>query len=296
MLKFIIKVLFFTVVVAALIAPFSFLKPRYVAPIETSRSDVVTQPPTIEAPLHHVKFPDFERINDTKTKKRLFFDFIRPAVVKENQRLRQVRKNIDQIVNQLATGQPLTAAQQSTFDTLIKKYKVNEKATPLKQAYELYNRVDVVPAPLVLVQAANESAWGTSRFAQIGLNFFGIWCYQEGCGMVPRARNEDATHEVEAFSSVDEAVQRYLHNINSHNAYSVFRTIRKQLREQEQPLVPEVLATGLLPYSERGVDYVTELTEMLRHNEQFFVKPEVNTTIAPTVSESPETNLKVEVK
>ena len=42
------------------------------------------------------------------------------------------------------------------------------------------------------MQAANESAWGTSRFARIGLNFFGQWCYSKGCGMVPKRRNTGA--------------------------------------------------------------------------------------------------------
>ena len=136
-------------------------------------------------------------------------------------------------------------------------------------------RVDVIPLPLVLVQAANESAWGTSRFSRIGLNFFGIWCYQQGCGMVPGSRNTGANHEVAAFQSLEEAVTRYFDNINSHNAYRVFRTIRFELRSQEQALNPEILATGLLPYSERGVDYVIDITKMLRQNQHFLLEEEL---------------------
>ena len=71
-------------------------------------------------------------------------------------------------------------------------------------------------------------------------------------------------------SSVKQGVGRYLHNINTHSAYKVFRLIRSQLREQDQPLAPEILATGLTAYSERGADYVLELTEMIRHNRQYF--------------------------
>jgi Bax protein len=127
-----------------------------------------------------------------------------------------------------------------------------------------------VPVPLVLVQAANESAWGTSRFARIGLNYFGIWCYRKGCGMVPNGRTVGAIHEVAAFQSVDKAVASYFKNINTHNAYMIFRTIRAQLRAQNQPLIPKVLATGLIPYSERGVDYVIDINTMLRQNQAFF--------------------------
>ena len=156
---------------------------------------------------------------------------------------------------------------------MLKKYKVRNNYGQLSQIDQLLARIDVVPSSLILVQAANESAWGTSRFARIGLNFFGIWCYKKGCGMVPNGRNDDATHEVQSFKSVDDAVQRYLHNINTNNAYIVFRTIRSQLREQDQPLSPEILATGLLPYSERGAEYVLEITKMIRHNQVYFDAP-----------------------
>lgn len=97
-----------------------------------------------------------------------------------------------------------------------------------------------------------------------------MWCFEKGCGMVPRNRNNGATHEVAAFDSVEEAVTKYLHNINTNTAYKVFRAIRGQLRLQDLPLTPEILATGLLPYSERGTDYVLEISEMIRHNKQYF--------------------------
>ena len=141
-------------------------------------------------------------------------------------------------------------------------------------------RIDIVPTELVLVQAANESAWGTSRFARIGLNFFGLWCYKKGCGMIPNSRTSGLKHEVAAFKDLDYAVSRYLYNINSNAAYHVFRRIRQQLREFKLPLSPEILATGLLPYSERGMDYVTDILAMLRHNARYIRTSTINNTPA----------------
>ena len=134
----------------------------------------------------------------------------------------------------------------------------------------LLNKIDIVPIPLTLVQAANESAWGTSRFSRVGLNFFGIWCFKKGCGMVPNGRDFDADHEVEAFQSVDDAIRRYTFNINTNRAYRVFRKIRKQYRDDNLPLSSEALAEGLTHYSERGDEYVNELIEMIRHNQHYF--------------------------
>jgi len=261
----------------ALIAPFTFFKKPVSEQVEvknlpnkSTEPEAVIKPKVVEKPLHNVKLPDFAAIRDVKQKKQRFFDFIRPAIVKENNKLLANRTKIEHMLEQTSLELPLTAEETSLLKSLAKRYRVNRNYSTLQQIDELLMRVDVVPLPLVMVQAANESAWGTSRFARIGLNFFGIWCYREGCGMVPSGRNTGAKHEVAAFKSVDEAVSRYFYNINTNNAYMVFRTIRAQLRDQDQRLDAEVLATGLLPYSERGADYVLDITDMLRHNQQYF--------------------------
>jgi Bax protein len=41
----------------------------------------------------------------------------------------------------------------------------------------LLSRVDIITTGLVMAQAANESAWGKSRFAVQGNNLFGQRCY-----------------------------------------------------------------------------------------------------------------------
>jgi len=259
-----------------LLAPFTFLKPAKKLeivneqPVSTKVSIKPAVEKIVEQPLHNVQLPDFSAIKDIKTKKQRFFDFMRPAVIRENAKLLAKRAKLDAWLEKISLGLSLTDDELVVLADLAKKYRVNVNASELQQVNELLVRIDIVPAPLVLVQAANESAWGTSRFSRIGLNFFGIWCYRQGCGMVPGGRNTGAKHEVAAFKSLDDAVARYFHNLNSNNAYRVFRTIRFELRSQQQALNPEILATGLLPYSERGVEYVIDISKMLRHNQQYF--------------------------
>lgn len=251
----------------ALLAPFTFMKP----PVDgVTKKDPNVKVIPIEKPLHNVKLPKFAKIKDVKEKKRTFFAFIKPAVEKQNNKILSQRNKLLEIKERYLNDSILTKADKSFLAKLSLKYKSKTQFGVLAQIDKLLLKVDIVPIPLVLAQAANESAWGTSRFARIGLNFFGMWCFEKGCGMVPRSRNEGAFHEVAAFSSVEEAITKYLHNINTNTAYSVFRTIRGQLRLQELPLTPEILATGLLPYSERGTDYVLEITDMIRHNRKYF--------------------------
>jgi len=280
-----IKVSLFLVLVTALVAPFTFLKPasltslnnkKVTAAQQTTNTDAqlkdkrVVKVKPIEKPLHAVVLPNFSKMLDIPTKKQQFFDFIRPAIVKQNQQLLSTRLELEYFLEQITLEIGLTNEEELVLQVLVKQYRVSKKASSLQQIEALLARVDIIPVPLVLVQAANESAWGTSRFSRIGLNFFGIWCYKPKCGMVPSGRNDGAKHEVAAFNSVDAAVSGYFKNINTHNAYYIFRTIRAQLRAHNQPLSPNILATGLLPYSERGADYVVDITDMLRHNQRYF--------------------------
>ena len=242
-IQYIIKSVLLSALAISIIAPFTFMKPeqKFTALIDVKVKDVVKKEPltkkiTVERPLHNVKIPDFSSIRDIKTKKREFFQYIYPAIEEENSKLLILRSEVEIMIEVLFLEENLSEDQQRLLNSLIKNYKVSEKYSLLQQLNELQLRIDIIPIELVLVQAANESAWGTSRFAKIGLNFFGMWCYKKGCGMVPNGRDTGAKHEVAAFNSLDHAVKRYLHNINTNNAYSVLRTIRGQLRAQGQPL------------------------------------------------------------
>jgi len=275
-LSLLLKSLLLMLFIYSLIAPFQQSKidnasSQLTDDSETIKKQLIVKKP--EVPLHKVVLPDFAKIRDVKEKKRQFFNYIKPAIERENNKLLTLRKKVTTIKDLLLLEQAIEPNEDRLLKQLNRKYKIKNNYGQLSQVDQLLARIDVVPSSLILVQAANESAWGTSRFARIGLNFFGIWCYKKGCGMVPNGRNNDATHEVQSFKSVDHAVQRYLHNINTNNAYIVFRTIRSQLREQDQPLSPEILATGLLPYSERGAEYVLEITKMIRHNQVYFDVP-----------------------
>ena len=58
----------------------------------------------------------------------------------------------------------------------------------------------------------------------------------------------------------------YIRNLNSNSAYKSLRDVRAQLRQLNQPVTGHALAAGLKRYSERGMDYVSELREMIEYN------------------------------
>ncbi|MBI1194258.1 MAG: glucosaminidase [Gammaproteobacteria bacterium] len=214
------------------------------------------------------KVPDFSAIKDVSAKKKAFFDFIRPIVQSENERILQVRERLISIRQGLTqTGRSPAAADQAFLSEVVDRYDV-EFADPSDSASwnRLLARVDAVPLRLVLAQSANESSWGTSRFAREGRNFFGQWCFKKGCGLVPTRRKKGTRHEVRVFSSVNASVASYLWNINTGRVYASLRKIRGDLRAKGKPVTAHELAAGLSHYSERREAYVEEIRSMIRAN------------------------------
>ena len=161
----------------------------------------------------------------------------------------------------------ISIEEEAELYALAKRYRVKRQNLEVPELVErLETKVDQVPASLVLAQAANESAWGTSRFARQGNNLFGIWCFTPGCGIAPKRRDEGAIHEVEKFTSVQDSVNKYIRTINSHPAYVELREVRTELRSNDEPLEGIPLATGLSKYSERGDEYIHEIQAMIDFN------------------------------
>ncbi|RXJ74351.1 hypothetical protein CS022_04695 [Veronia nyctiphanis] len=127
--------------------------------------------------------PNFGAFSDVNEKKSAFFDFIRPSVEWANTKVEAQRVKL----LTLRDKSSLTQSERSFLNGLAKQYSLDMPSTfpDLSWFNVALEKVDVLPTSLILVQAAKESGWGTSRFAQHGNNFFGQWCYSTGCGMVP---------------------------------------------------------------------------------------------------------------
>ena len=165
-------------------------------------------------------------------------------------------------------GEELSDREVAKIFDLSKAYRIDvENKSTQYIVNELALRIDLIPVSLVLAQAANESAWGTSRFTIEGNNVFGQWCYEEGCGIVPARRISGAKHEVEYFDTIGNSVKAYFLNINSHDSYAYLRGLRLKMRERNLKLDPMSLSIGLGRYSERGSGYVDEIQRIILQND-----------------------------
>jgi Bax protein len=213
--------------------------------------------------------PKFSQIEDIAAKKQTFFDYLRPVIEAQNQIIIHERQFILALIKQINNGIDLSVSDNDKLELIVEKYQYKVKAFTRTNLTALLKRIDTIPVDMVLVQAANESGWGSSRFAVDGFNFFGQWCFTEGCGLVPLSRDDGKHHEVAVFDSPKDSIIAYMINLNTNSAYRLFRSIRADLRAQKINPTAEKLVYGLINYSERKDEYIDELLEMLKHNKPY---------------------------
>lgn len=203
---------------------------------------------------------------DVKVRKARFFEQLRPVVDAENERTLAIRAALKSLRDKAESGE-LTAGENAWLNDVASRYKIEADAEGRHDFATLLRRVDVVPVSLALSQAAMESAWGRSRFAQEGNNLFGQWCFSKGCGIVPSQRAAGLTHEVAKFKTVNAAVRAYLENLNRHPTYVSLRDVRQGIRRGRVTKTPGIdMAVGLENYSELGNEYVEHISSVIRQN------------------------------
>ncbi|MGQ9426789.1 glucosaminidase domain-containing protein [Gilvimarinus sp. F26214L] len=256
------------IAIAFLVYAFACLAAVFSLPRWTLGEKVVNARPASSHTESERLPPDFAAIEVIADRKKAFFDFMLPMVREQNEAIAEKRQRILAVQREFHSRGKLGRGSRAFLDETLGDYGLDDLSVSTdEQIIRLLRRVDRIPASMVLAQAATESAWGTSRFAREGNNFFGQWCFREGCGLVPLDRNSGAAHEVAAFSSARESISSYFRNINTHRAYRRLRAIREGLRGEGRDLQGLNLIQGLGNYSERGQDYVQELRQIIRGNE-----------------------------
>lgn len=226
--------------------------------------------PTKNDSLHDTSLipplPDFAAMHNVNEKKVNFFDYLYPLIKAENNKIANLRTELLTLRDKSKEDR-LNTKDLDFISSIASKYLESHAKLDTDLIDALLEKVDTVPASIALAQAAIESAWGTSRFAKAGNNLFGQWCFKKGCGIIPLKRSQNQTHEVAKFSSVNESVRAYMHNLNSFSAYSNFRRLRKIENNKSQDSINSLsIIDGLMPYSEQASNYVKKVKRLITSN------------------------------
>jgi Bax protein len=209
-------------------------------------------------------------------KKEIFYRMILPLVMHANEMVLARREKLGQMASALNSGENLSAGdledlrQVATLLRIVDEERAEAMGTSNAELLKIIEvslyKLDIIPAGLVLGQAAYESGYGTSRFAVEGNALFGQWTYG-GKGLVPeQQRKELGDHRIASYDWPFDSVRGYFINLSSHPAYEEFRRLRAAKRAAGEPLTSVELADGLVAYSERGQAYVDTLKGIMRVN------------------------------
>ncbi len=199
---------------------------------------------------------EIKMIENTKQRKDFFIQIVLPLILKENNNIKLDRKRLFNIINK---------NNNSNLEKkwLAKKYK--QYGIISKDLSVLKIRMDEVPVSLALAQAAKETGWGTSRFAQEGNALFGQWTWS-GEGLKPKESDKNEGHKVMRFNVLQASVRAYQRNLNTHSSYENFRKARAELRDRGQALDSIILSEYLNKYAETGEQYVEVLKKIIKQN------------------------------
>lgn len=196
-----------------------------------------------------------------KQRKIMFIETALPLILHVNELIARDRARIADLRDQMAAGASLSAADKAWLDHEATVYGLDHVDMDA-----LMRRVDVIPPSLALAQSAEESGWGTSRFAQEGNALFGQRTWNGDNGLVPKQRAEGGRYRVASFDHLMDAVKSYALNLNTHPAYDDFRRARAAQRRTDDDLDGFALAGTLAAYSENGAAYVQTLRTIIRGN------------------------------
>ena len=208
-------------------------------------------------PIYLMKLPkDIKTLGNTKKKRELFIKIVLPLILDENQKIMDDRKKLFKILAKNFN----TVGEKVWLKRRFREYKIEDQ-----DLSKLKIRMDIIPVSIALAQAANESGWGTSRFALEGNALFGQWTWSKK-GISPANKDPDKTHKILQFQILKASVRAYKNNLNTHSAYKEFREVRAQLRQDDKQIVGLDLTKYLKNYAAIGEKYVSILENIIERN------------------------------
>ncbi len=199
---------------------------------------------------------EIKMIENVKKRKDFFIQIVLPLIIQENNNIRIDRKTLFNIINKNNN----TKSEKEWLEKKYKQYGVNSR-----DLSELKIRMDEIPTSLAIAQAAKETGWGTSRFAQEGNALFGQWTWS-GEGLKPKDAEKGKGHKVMKFNVLQASVRAYQRNLNTHSTYKEFRKARAEFRDLNKPLDSIELSKFLNNYAETGNQYVEVLQKIIIQN------------------------------
>ena len=177
-------------------------------------------------------------------------------ILDENEKIIDDRKKLFKILGKNFN----TPGERVWLKRRFREYKIEDQ-----DLAKLKMRMDIIPVSIAIAQAANESGWGTSRFALEGNALFGQWTWSKK-GISPKNKDPDQSHKILQFQILKASVRAYKNNLNTHNAYQEFREARAKIRQEGKEINGLDLTKYLKNYAAIKEKYVVILEDIIKRN------------------------------
>ena len=244
---FSLSVFIFTVFYSYFTSP----HPERIIVLDISDADsVITITENRIKPVLYRKMPALQEL-DTDVRKQKFIEVLLPTAFLARQIVAEKRKKL----MELKDKESLTHSDSAFIDSLQNRFKA-------KGLDDLILRLHPQPVSITIAQAATESAWGTSRFCREADNLFGVWSFSKSDKRIAAGKTRDSkVIYLKKYDSLLESVLDYLYTIAGSNAFETFRQ-KRAISDN-----PYRLIWFLQNYSEKRMEYVITLRNMLEHND-----------------------------
>lgn len=198
---------------------------------------------------------DFNREKYDEVRPALFYEMMLPVILKANETLAAERERLMRLKREFDDTGDLSAQSMEELREWIKRYDVK----PSDDLDTLFNalipRVDGVTPTLLLTMAAQDSGFGTSRYAR---EYNAVFHQRDwnGNGAVPdEVQKEGPQYRIKVFNSLYDAVISQIHYLNTNGYFENYRIARAKYRRSNNPMRGYSIAHLLINFPYKPFKY-----------------------------------------
>ena len=198
---------------------------------------------------------DFNDEKYDEVRPALFFEIMTPVILKANETLAAEREQVMALKKEFDENGDLTPDSMKKLDNWIASYGVKPSDDLGTLFDELILRVDGVTPTLLLTMAAEDSGFGTSRYAR---EYNAVFHQRDwdGNGAVPDEKQKDGPqYRIRIFPSLYDAALSQIHYLNTNGYFENYRIARAKYRRTDNLMRGYSIAHLLINFPYKPVKY-----------------------------------------
>ncbi len=207
---------------------------------------------------------DFNREKFDEVRPALFFEMMLPVVLRANETLAVEREQVLRLKREFDDAGDLTEQSMRELDEWVKRYDVKDSDDLETLFTALLERVDGVTPTLLLAMAAQDSGFGTSRYAREHNAVFNQRDW-DGNGVDPdEEQKEGPQYKIKTFDSLYDAVISQIYYINTNGYLKNYRAARDRYRRTNSPMRGYSVANLLINFPYKPFKYPDIIKHLIR--------------------------------